>query len=232
MATKMLPPAFAAVMILLGGAVEAQSCSGGGRFDGPYIGANLGLGSNHTGQSSPGEPDVAGGDYSAIAGGQIGFNRQCGQFVLGIEADFNFAGFVTNTAWPDPIFLKDEVNWFGTLRGRLGLVVNDTAMLYVTGGLVYASITHTLFDPVFLFRQSDDDFKLGWTAGIGLEVLHYDRWLLRAEGMFVDPGANAHVYTFAGCGGVCTGRARWDDSFLVARLGLSYRFTRDPPPLK
>src|SRR5882724_8628576 len=103
MTTKALAPALGAFLILLSNSGEAQSCRGG-RFDAPYIGVNLGFGGNRVGQSSPGELDV-GGDYAAIAGGQLGYNRQCGQYVLGLEADLNYVGFATNTAWPDPIFL-------------------------------------------------------------------------------------------------------------------------------
>lgn len=232
MATKMLPPAFAAILMLLGGAVEAQSCMGG-KFDGPYIGANLGLGRADTTQSSPGDPSASGDDYSVTAGGQVGYNRQCGHMVFGIEADINRAGFETNNTPPIPVVvnLKDEINWFGTVRGRVGVVVHDHALLYATGGLAYASTTQTFAVPAVPFIQRDDDFKIGWTIGAGIELVRDVRWLLRAEALFVDLADNTRNFGAAACGGPC-GTAKWDKSFWVARLGLSYKFTRDPPPLK
>lgn len=232
MATKVLAPALGAFLILLGGGANAQNC-GGGYFEGPYIGANLGYGGIDARQSSPAEPDIRGSNGSFVAGGQVGYNRQCGRLMLGIEADFNYVGFATNTAWPDPILLEDEVSWFGTVRAKLGITIWDTAMLYATGGLAYADVSHTLVDPILLFRQTDSDVKIGWTIGGGIELAHHERWLLRAEALFVDLGSTSHVYTTVGCNGVCTGRATWDDSFWIARLGLNYKFRgREPSPLK
>jgi outer membrane immunogenic protein len=253
MLNKMLAPAIGAFLALaIGGSAdvaladgytprgkvayaEGQRCSGG-PFEGPYIGASLGFGSGRTVQSSVGEPDVHNSDYAFIPGGQVGYNRQCGQLVFGVEADFNHAGFETNSVWVDPtttIHLRDEVNWFGTVRGKVGVVISPNAMIYATGGWAYANTSHALSDPSIAFRQTDDDFKTGWVAGLGIELVHYDRWLVRGEALYVDLGDNSHTYTTTGCGGVCTGHAKWDDSFLVARLGLSYKFSREPVvPLK
>jgi outer membrane immunogenic protein len=57
-----------------------------------------------------------------------------------------------------------------------------------------------------------------------------DRWLLRAEALYVDLGDKTRDYS-AGC---CAGTTTWDDKFWVGRLGLSYKFgVREPVvPLK
>jgi outer membrane immunogenic protein len=235
MTIKILAPALGAFLVLLTGAAAAQSCTGG-PFDGPYIGANLGYGHSRASQSAPPaalEPDISGSDNGFTVGGLVGFNRQCGHVVLGIEADFNYLGFEASTAWPDPIFLKDKVDWFGTVRGRAGVTVHSGALIYVTGGLAYADTSHTLFDPNLPFRQTDNDFKTGWTIGGGVDLIHDVRWLLRAEALYVDLGSKTRTYTFTGCGVSCTGTATWDDSFWVARLALIYKFgVREPVPLK
>jgi outer membrane immunogenic protein len=234
MSLKLRAALAAASLILLMGPAYAQC--GGGRFDGPYIGANLGFGRVDTKQSSPGDPSVSGDDSSVTAGGQVGYNRQCGHVVFGIEADFNYLGFETNTtpAIPVVVNLKDEINWFGTVRGRVGVVVHNHALLYATGGLAYANTTHTFSVPSFPFSQTDDDFKTGWTIGGGIELIREDRWLLRAEVLYVDLGDKTHSYTATtGCETSCSGTATWDDSFWVARVGLSYKFgVREPVPLK
>jgi outer membrane immunogenic protein len=231
---KLLAPALGALALLLANGAQAHACSGG-PFDGPYIGLNLGGGTNHARQSSPTEPfDLTASDSSVTVGGQLGYNLQCGTTIVGIETDFNYVNFETSTAWPDPVFLKNEVNWFGTVRGRLGMAIQPNAMLYVTGGLAYAGVTETLNSPFPSFHQSDDATKVGWTLGGGLELAHYGRWLIRTEALYVDLGSESRTYTTTGCGVVCTGHAKWDDSFWVARLGLSYKLgAREPVvPLK
>lgn len=237
MTIKILAPALGAFLVLLTGAAAAQSCTGG-PFEGPYIGANLGYGRVDTTQSSPGDPSASGSDSSVTAGGQVGYNRQCGHVVFGIEADFNYLGFEANSTaisgGTTVVNFKDEINWFGTVRGRMGVAVHDRTLLYATGGWAYADASRTFSVPSVPFRQTDDDFKSGWTVGGGIELVHDVRWLLRAEALYVDLGNNTHSYSTTTCTGICGGTAKWDDSFWVARLGLSYKFgVREPvPPLK
>jgi len=233
---KLLAPALGALALLLANSAQAHTCSGG-PFDGPYIGLNLGWGTNHAEQSNPGEPfSLTASDNSFTGGGQLGYNLQCGALVFGIETDINYLNFETNSAFPDPVFVRNEVNWFGTVRGRLGMTIQPNAMLYITGGLAYAGVTEAIFDPSLPFRQSDDDTKVGWTLGGGLELAHYGRWLIRTEALYVDLGSESRTYTATtGCPSVvCTAHTKWDDSFWVARLGVSYKFgAREPVvPLK
>ena len=82
-----------------------------------------------------------------IGGGQIGYNWQFDpKWVLGIEADFQgsdqkvdqisqFAfspGGIPSTGF---LTINDKLNWFGTVRGRLGFTPADRWLFYVTGGL-------------------------------------------------------------------------------------------------
>ena len=97
------------------------------------------------------------------------------------------------------------MDWFGTLRGRAGVVVHDSWLLYGTAGLAYGEVDHssamTALAVVHLRRsiwvisaQSNKDTKVGWTAGGGAEFLHDTHWLLRAEALFVDLGSETHSY--------------------------------------
>ena len=111
----------------------------------------------------------------------------------------------TATPASDPVVVnfRDEINWFGTVRGRLGVTVRDHALVYATGGLAYADVSHTFSVPSVPFSQNDDDFKTGWVLGGGIELVHDVRWLLRAEALYVDLRDKRHDYTFphTGCGG-------------------------------
>ena len=76
-------------------------------------------------------------------GGYAGYNWQrcCSPFVFGVETDINFlntspTGFDIEPA-PETVSLKSKMDWFGTLRGRAGIVVHDSWLLYGTAGLAY-----------------------------------------------------------------------------------------------
>jgi outer membrane immunogenic protein len=250
MTVRILAPAAGALLLLLTGLGDAKAdgmrqprmtqaygCIGG-LFAGPYIGANAGFGRVDTRQSSPGDPSATGDDTSFTGGGQVGYNWQCGHVVFGIESDINYVRFEANSTAISggiiPVNFKDEINWFGTVRGRLGVTVREHALVYATGGWAYADTSHAFSVPSFAFSQKDDDFKTGWVLGGGIELVHDVRWLLRAEALYVDLGDKTHSYTLTSCGVTCTGTANWEDKFWVARLGLSYKFgVREPiVPLK
>ena len=66
---------------------------------------------------------------------QGGVNWQIGQFVLGAETDFQLSDADDTFApW------KFSNPWFGTLRGRAGVALNNV-MFYGTVGLAYGSLT-------------------------------------------------------------------------------------------
>ena len=209
----------------------------GGNFAGPYMGANAGFGHLRAEQSAVAEPDASGNATSFVGGLHAGYNVQCREWVVGLETDINYANFSADSSWPDPIFLHSEVDWFGTVRARLGVTVHDTILVYATGGLAYADVSHRLSDPTPPlgappFSQTNSSIKTGWTIGGGLEFLRSERLLLRGEVLYVDPGNETRTYILAGCA-LCTGTAKWEDSFWVARLGLSIKLGREEPaPLK
>ncbi len=219
-------------------------------FAGAYFGAALGYGqqrgeiTNETvGAPTSGVTfkDTEGG---VTVGGYAGYNWQrcCSPFVFGVETDINFlntspTGFDIEP--PETVSLESKMDWFGTLRGRAGIVVHDSWLLYGTAGLAYGGVDHKFGDNCVdcsappnnfgPFSQSNKDTKVGWTAGGGVEFLHDAHWLLRTEALFVDLGSETHSYTPATCAAaigadLCTATAKWDDQFWVARVGLAYKF--------
>lgn len=72
--------------------------------------------------------------------GFLGTNRQRGAFVYGGEASLAFSdlssGLVFNT---DNDIDQVEIDWSGTLSGRLGYVVSDT-LIYAKGGVTVANV--------------------------------------------------------------------------------------------
>jgi outer membrane immunogenic protein len=214
---------------------EPQRCVGGA-FSGAYVGGHLGFGGLQSEVRGQGASSINENDRGFTIGGHSGYNVQCGRVLFGIESDFNWLdadnGFDCGGCGQSS---KSELNWFGTLRGRLGLVHNDSFLVFATAGLAYANLDHSFSDPGVPFSKSDGDTEFGWTAGGGIEFMRDSNWSLRADALYVDLGSENHNYS-ADCGEfVCSTSAKWDDTFWVTRIGLTYHFGQREPeyvPLK
>lgn len=184
-------------------------------------------------------------DSGVTVGGYVGYNWQgcCRSFLVGIETDFNYNG-ANPTAYDiepgvsgnptETTALESRINYFGTVRARLGYVIHDNFLVYGTGGLAYGDVKHTLSDNCVgcgnsefnlgPFSQSNSKWQAGWTVGGGAEYLHDEHWVFRAEALYVDLGNTTISYVVPAPEGTGVATAKWDDTFWVARLGLSYRF--------
>lgn len=199
-----------------------RSCDSGA-FGGAYIGLNAGAGLAWAEQSlNYGAEILKDRDTAFVGGGQLGYNWQCGRHVFGLEVDGNFGRSEVETVDGNAA-LTSELRWFSTMRARYGIVAHDHMMLYVTGGLAVAAVDHSVVGTQFAFSQTDTDTKWGWTIGAGLELAR-ERWTLRAEALYVDLRDTERTYVAGGgCGVVCTGSAKWEDEFLLFRVGLNFK---------
>lgn len=206
-----------------------------------------------------------------VGGGQLGYNYQVESVVLGAEADIQggslkgSASASSTTAinllpfppggpnlWPvtGNMAATSQVDWFGTVRARLGFVtMGGDALVYGTGGLAYGQVSSTLAysggfaavpslgfgGSVWNVAGTSSAFKTGWTAGAGFEYslrsLGLSHWTIRAEYLMVDLGSIETDVTGPafrvsnGSGGraVSTGNSM-DAKLNVARVGVDYRF--------
>ena len=101
-----------------------------------------------------------------LGGGQLGYNWQFSdRFIAGLEADLQGAGVrggggfqtLTPAAIYPPFVAATNVTvhrsleYFGTLRGRLGYAVTPTMLFYATGGLAYGGVaTSTAINQSFI----------------------------------------------------------------------------------
>lgn len=162
---------------------------------GPYIGFNVGYQWGNV-TNNPTRP-------TGIAGGvQGGYNYQAGQFVLGGETDLQ-ASAADDTFAP----WKFANPWFGTIRGRAGVALNNV-LLYGTGGMAYGGGRGQLAG------ASETRTHLGWTAGLGIEVGLTPNWSAKAEYLYID--LNERGYT------VVSTQNGFESNLL--RFGVNYRF--------
>jgi outer membrane immunogenic protein len=163
-------------------------------------------------------------DSDGIIGGVFaGYNWQAGQFVYGVEADITATGIdntVDNTMFAPGSgeTFSTNIDWFGTLRGRLGYAV-DRFLPYVTGGLAFGDIESSYNDPLDGNFAVASEVVFGWTIGAGAEYALTDQWSLRAEYLYVDLEDSQGSFADGG-----TFRYDFDNDLHVVRVGASYNF--------
>jgi outer membrane immunogenic protein len=196
-------------------------------------------------------------DGNFIAGGQVGFNYQIGQYVWGIEGQISAVannndnddrcGFFTWSGGSDHLFrCRHGGDWVATIAARFGVTFGATGnwLLYVKGGGAFADagfdirrrddcpVTLTLCNGDNFRFNNDDDTRTGWMIGAGVEYGAWGNWSWKLEYNFMDFGDNnrhfEHVMT--GCESTCLLRHDIDRDFKihVVKFGLNYRFAPAP----
>lgn len=167
-----------------------------------------------------------------LGGGQIGYNQQIGNsrdvgigtgFVSGIEADIqgiassggnslrSVTGNVTQVFFGVPVNFqnttyqtgKSNLEYLGTVRGRLGILATPLILIYGTGGLAYGGSTASIQNfqsvnvsalgethPAYsvLGYGSYSNIMVGWTAGGGAEWMFLPHWSAKAEYLYYNLG--------------------------------------------
>lgn len=197
-------------------------------WSGWYVGANVGgaWSSSETDTFSGAGPlapaffaanefptTLSSSSHGGVGGLQTGYNWQLSSmWLVGVETDIqlsNYSGKAIATPNPTaPFFpfttqVSQQSTWFGTLRGRLGVLATPTILVYGTGGLAYGQ-TETSFSTIpagFNLGTCPTNFtcalgtsssnRTGWAGGGGIEWMFAPKWTLRAEYLFVDLGSQS-----------------------------------------
>jgi outer membrane immunogenic protein len=222
-------------------------------WTGWYAGVNAGFGwgsNNQARNDSCAEPSgsglcvvyLSGGGFPPVSlkpegfigGGQVGYNWQVANLVWGVEADFQGSGIKASAARttsppcciPGTSTLEHKLRWFGTVRGRLGVPMNNW-LFYGTGGLIYGGVSSssTWTSLVATGTGSSSTTRAGWTIGAGTEAGFGGRWTATLEYLYFDLGRDSVTATSATAGSVgdaITISQRMAGHIL--RTGLNYRF--------
>jgi len=182
--------------------------------------------------STPG-PEASGG----FGGGQIGYNWQRERLVFGVEADIQGADIgdtvsgVGIASDGTSVFFRNrqDLDFFGTVRGRLGYVFGNT-LFYATGGFAYGDVTNQIIQPLNgapYLNLKKSDIATGYAIGAGFETPVSRSWTLKAEYQYIDlSGTVLSGQNICGC---TTGATTFtsndlDGAFNTIRVGLNYRF--------
>lgn len=177
-------------------------------WTGFYVGANAGYGWGNVNAGTVFNNRTVNIDDldGFVGGGQVGYNYQMGQFVVGLEADIQGADLNSGSS-----FFGDRVRteWFGTVRGRVG-VAFDRFMPYVTGGWAYGNVKTTIGG----VGSTDKTHTGGYAIGGGLEYAFTNNWTAKVEYLYVDLGEKT----------VFNSGVKVGTDFSVVRAGLNYKF--------
>ena len=168
-------------------------------------------------------------NLNGFAGGaQVGYNYQWGNsVVVGLEADIQGTGIRGNANYmgigADSYRMgrmnmphgdrqvmgygsvQGTLDWFGTVRGRVGYLAMPSLLVYATGGLTYGgatananytSVTSWKNTGMLNFNYNQTGFGtgngsstlVGWNAGGGLEWMFMPNWSLKGEAFYYNLG--------------------------------------------
>jgi outer membrane immunogenic protein len=124
----------------------------------------------------------------------------------------------------------EDLDWFGTLRARVGPKLSDNILTYVTGGLAYGSVhDNARLNSLAGANATAGGFAIGWSAGTGIEYSFRGNISLKMEYLYVDLGSGHTVNAVAQSGGGGAIPSSFtaavnENNFHVFRFGLNYQF--------
>jgi outer membrane immunogenic protein len=155
----------------------------------------------------------------ALAGGQVGYNWQTANWVLGVESDADWSGVrgSTSAGICTGVVCTEKNTWIGTTRGRIGYAA-DRFLPYVTGGVAYGAVNFVDSGGAV----NGTTTRAGWAAGAGIEYSFNRTLSAKVEYLYADLGSAGLPCVVPG-GVVCgTSSQKFDVSIL--RGGLNFHF--------
>jgi outer membrane immunogenic protein len=142
-----------------------------------------------------------------LGGGQLGYNKVFGSWLVGLETDFQATGISKTTNG-----VETSLPWFGTTRVRAGMLVTPNFLFYGTGGVAYGEAK--LSYPLVTVNIPG----VGWVGGVGAEWALGGGLSVGAEYLHVNlagPSATA---------GIINGNVTTTADEDIGRAKVNYRF--------
>ena len=194
-----------------------------GFYVGGFGGGGLG---NHNYNNANGPAGFANFTFNydstgAIGGGEVGYNAQSGNYLVGVEADAFWSGIKGSDASQQlGVIDQSNLRWGGTLRARGGITV-DRLLLFFTGGWAFGDIQHTSTAAGFPVDQFTNH-QSGLTAGGGIAYALTDNVIGKFEYRYYDFGR----YNRSGNPLTPNGQLPYtvDNTYSVVTLGIDFKF--------
>jgi outer membrane immunogenic protein len=206
-------------------------------------------------------------------GGFLGYRVQLGNFVVGVEGDASYKNSESSVSQLSTIAINPisggipyyynrtdnfygtlKQGWDGSVRGRLGVLITPTILVYGTGGVAFGkvsgSLTYTgvITDPNLIYgycplgvcgtavaSTSFSETRVGATGGAGIEFQLFGPWNARMEYRYTDLGKFSKSFPVSNSGGcipagvtACAlsqgGSIELHPTFHTVRFGVSLDF--------
>ena len=157
----------------------------------------------------------------AIGGGEVGYNAQSGNYLVGVEADAFWSGIKGSDASQQlGVIDQSNLRWGGTLRARGGITV-DRLLLFFTGGWAFGDIQHTSTAAGFPVDQFTNH-QSGLTAGGGIAYALTNNVIGKFEYRYYDFGR----YNRSGNPLTPNGQLPYtvDNTYSVVTIGIDFKF--------
>jgi outer membrane immunogenic protein len=190
-------------------------------WTGFYIGGHIGYGWAKNTFTDPFVPfSVSDSNANGImGGGQVGYNYQIGQFVIGVEGDMSGTGIKGGPAVLGANF-NTNVDWTATATGRAGLAF-DRWLVYAKGGAAWAHDRYSTNFYTFPGTVELTDTRFGWTVGAGVEYAFAPQWSAKLEYNYMDFGTKNVAFAPGRLTDV-------NQQINAVKLGVNYKFGGSP----
>jgi outer membrane immunogenic protein len=176
---------------------------------------------------------------SWVAGGHAGYNWQQGAAVFGFATDLQATRLNTSTTAllsyapgpgailpTDTAFTSSSIDWYGTLRGQLG-IANGPWLLYGPAGLAYGNLSlSSLYRTGGLtLNPQASEVKAGWTAGAGVKYRVLPNVSVGLQYLYVDLGGLGLAASASLGPNTIALRSDTSGQFHTVTAGVSWHFT-------
>lgn len=153
------------------------------------------------------------GPYAAV-----GYDWSNGNLVFGLVGDLDLSGAPESDLVTSGKGVTPDMDWFASVRGRVGTTVTEDVLLYVTGGVAFARVDANLRDFTGTVTGTESDKLQGTALGIGMEYALAPGRHLTLEVMQMDFGSSKRLFETSIVGG------RVEPEVQTVRLGYTWRF--------
>ena len=201
-----------------------------------YVGGNGGYGRSSW---SDGQGDSFTGK-GGLGGGQVGFNVQINQFVVGLEGDLDWTGvnWSQSSSTSFSVFgltggasasITNKEQWFSTFAARFGWAF-DRVLVYGKVGGAWAeedwstSASGTIAGVTVAGSGSTTFDRYGWMVGAGLEYAVTNNITIKAEYNFLDFGTANETLSINAGGTLFTATVPSKLNVNIVKVGVNYLF--------
>jgi len=155
-------------------------------------------------------------------GGQLGFNYEINNWVLGIEGDIGAADLTGSSTYTNvtggagTATINHTGQWIDDVTGRLGYAWGPW-LVYGKGGWAWTHGTGNTTDSATPGTTSGSATFDGWTAGAGVEWMFVRNWSAKLEYQHFDFGSHQETDN---AGGIFNNSTKAD----LVKIGLNYHF--------